>query len=149
MFQARPIFGWGYDTYNLYASQFIGSVGSIVFESYHTSHNTYLTILAELGLPALLLYLTPVTWWLLLSLKVLPRMPRSGLCSWHLLALLWLLMLDHFIVSNFMDMIRFNLFGTTIWWMALGFIADLVYPRLKPGDIGAPQWASQPEPALP
>jgi hypothetical protein len=55
-------------------------------------------------------------------------LPRQGFWSVSLLALLWLLILDHFIVSNFMDMIRFNWFGTTIYWMALALIATLVAP---------------------
>lgn len=143
MILAEPLRGWGYDNYNLYAIQFISSVGNLVFESYHTSHNTYLTIMAEQGVPAFLIYIFPPLWWLLLSWKVRARLPRRGFLSWHLLALLWLLILDHFTVSQFMDMIRFNIFGTTIWWMALGLIANMVYSYLKPGDIGVPRWAYQ------
>jgi hypothetical protein len=36
-----------------------------------------------------------------------------------------------------MDMIRFRPFGTTMWWLALGLIANMVYPLLRlrsPGD---------------
>lgn len=144
MIQAKPLTGWGYDTYDLYDDQFRTRVGNLSGNQKVTSHNTYLSVMAEQGVPALLLYLFPTLWWLLLTLKVWRRMPKKGFMSWPLLALLWLLILDHFVVSNFMDMIRFNLFGTTIYWMALGIIASMVYPYLESGDIAAPKWTLQP-----
>ncbi len=147
MIRARPLLGWGYDNYDLYNSQFKTSVGSIANHSTTTSHNTYLTLMAEQGVGALLLYVAPALWWLRLSLKVRLRLPRQGLYSRGLLALLWLLMLNHFIVSNFMDMIRFNMFGTTVWWMALALIANLVYAHLRPDDMGPAAWVRQGEPA--
>jgi O-antigen ligase len=142
MIASKPWTGWGYDTYDTYDEKFKVSVANIAAkEDAQTSHNTYLTVMAELGVPALLLVLFPAGWWLLLSKKVWQRLPKSGFQSWHLLAMLWLLMLDHFTVSNFMDMYRFNLFGTTVWWLALGLIANLVYPYLRPSDFGLPRWA--------
>jgi len=142
MIVRKPFTGWGYDTYDLADEQFRTRVTdlNLATDQDKTSHNTYLTIMAELGVPVLILYLFPAIWWLLLSTKVWHRLPQTGLQSWHLLAMLWLLILDHFTVSNFMDMVRFNLFGTTVWWMALGLIAGMVYPYLKPGDIGIPKW---------
>lgn len=143
MIAEKPWTGWGYGTYDFYDEQFRTRVGNLATSQDKTSHNTYLTLMAEMGVLAFLIYLFPMLWWLVLSRKAWRRLPRSGFLSWHLLAMLWLLMLDHFAVSNFMDMIRFNLFGTTIWWMALGLIAGLVYPYLEPSDIGAPRWAYQ------
>jgi hypothetical protein len=57
--------------------------------------------------------------------------------------MLWLLMLHIFVVTNFMDMIRFHPFGTCIWWMTLALIASMIQPYLKPGDIDAPRWVYQ------
>ena len=129
MIEQRPMFGWGYNNYDLYDAQFRTQIiNSVVKESSNTSHNTYLTVMAEQGIPALVFYLFPAGWWLLLSLLVWRRMPRHGFLSVTMLSLLWLVLLDHFVVSNFMDMIRFNWFGTTIWWMVLALIANLVAP---------------------
>lgn len=138
----KPFFGWGRDNYRLYAPQFITRVGNVALSFGYgvDSHNTYLTMMAELGLITFFLYIFPVGWWLMLSVKVWRRLPSHGFSSWHLLGMLWLLMVNVFIVSNFMDM-GFYSFGTTVWWMALGLIANLVYPYLKPDDIGAPSWA--------
>lgn len=144
MIQQKPWFGWGFDTYDLYDEDFKTRVGDLAIRKDQTSHNTYLLMISEIGLVSLPVYLFPAAWWLLVSLRVWRRMPNSGMQSWHLLALLWLLLIDHFLVSNFMDMIQANLFGTTIWWMALGLIASLLYPYVAAGELRAPEWINQP-----
>jgi O-antigen ligase len=141
MIRAKPLSGWGFFNYDHFDEQFKGRVGNFAVRYQdQTSHNTFLLIITELGFPGLLLYLFPAFWWLLLTRKVWRRLPEHGFRSWHLLAILWLLMLDHFTVNNFMEMIQSYPLGTTIWWLALGLIASLVYPYLKPSDLGAPQW---------
>jgi O-antigen ligase len=141
MIRERPLLGWGFFNYDTYDERFKERVGNIAVRyQAQTSHNTFLLIIAELGVPALLLYLFPAFWWLRLTRKIWRRLPERGLRSYHLLALLWLLMLDHFTVNNFMEMIQSYPLGTTVWWLALGLIASLVYPHLKPSDFGVPQW---------
>jgi O-antigen ligase len=144
MTETKPFFGWGRGDYRLHSQQFITQVGNISLSLGYgvASHNTYLTMMAELGLITFFLYIFPVGWWLMLSIKVRRRLPSRGFSSCRLLGMLWLSMLNVFIVSNFMDMGWF-VFGTTLWWMALALIANLVYPYLKPDDIGAPSWARQ------
>jgi O-antigen ligase len=137
MVESKPLFGWGYDTYDIYDDEFKEPVGDIPVRSDNTSHNTYMTLVVELGLFALLLYLFPVTYWLLASLSVWGRLPPHGFWSRRLLGIFWLVVVAHVIASNFMDMIRFRPFGTTMWWLALGLIANMVYPLLRlrsPGD---------------
>ncbi len=128
MTQIKPAFGWGYGTLNQNIQQYYQRVGdATIAKGFVTSHNTYLTILVELGLVGFLLYLFPAVWWLVLTVRVWRRMPRAGLWSRSLLAVLWLAALSSFIVSNLMDM-RFFPIGLTLWWMMLGLIANLVYP---------------------
>ncbi len=144
MIRAKPFYGWGYNNYRPYRVQFVTRVGNIpATVGYETqSHNTYLTILAELGMIGFFLYMFPAGWWLILSVKVRRRLPQEGFWSWRLVAMLWLLILHMFIVSNFMDMIgTASPFGVTLWWTALGMIASIVHSHLTPGDIGHPDWA--------
>jgi O-antigen ligase len=143
MIEAKPLWGWGFGNYDHHDYQFYTRVGNISVGQDRTSHNTYLSIMAEMGLIGFFLYIFPVGWWFVLSIKSWRRLPQDGFWSWPLLVMLWLLLLDHIIVSNFMDMFRFNHFGTTILWMALGLIADMVYPYLRPGDVGAPRSVRQ------
>ena len=134
MIEAKPVWGWGYGNYDLYDRQFQTRVADIAVAHDGTSHNTYLTIVAENGLVAFFFYILPVGWWFVLSIKVWRRLPRDGFWSRQLLAMLWFSLAHIFIVSSFMDMVRNHPFGTTVCWMALGFVANLVYPYLKPGD---------------
>ncbi len=138
MFQQKPILGWGYETLDQNIQHFYRRVGEAsITTSVVTSHNTYMTVLTELGLIGFTLYMFPVIWWLVLSFKVWPRMPKEGLWSRSLLAGLWLVMLFNFTVSNFMDMRWFET-GITLWWMILGLIANMVYPYLKGRSIEEP-----------
>jgi len=136
MVELKPVFGWGYETLDQNIQQFYRRVGEASLSRIVTSHNTYMTILTELGLVGFIFYLFPVAWWLVLSLRVWRRMPKNGLWSRALLAVFWLALLFQFIVSNFFDMRWFEI-GLTLWWMTLGFIANMVYPYLKGRDSRA------------
>lgn len=133
MCKERPFFGWGYNRSRYYVSQYKAPVGEISVRGRWniTSHNTYLTIMTELGVFALLIYLFPLGWWLLKSLQARRRLPGAGFLGWRLVVVLWLAMLHMFIVSNSMDMISHNPFGTTLWWIALGLIATVVSSHLR------------------
>jgi O-antigen ligase len=144
MVKAKPLFGWGYGTYDQYDNQFKTRVGDIPVRADSTSHNTYLTIMAELGVIGFLFYVFPLAYWLVLSLKAWRWLPQRGFWSRKLLSMLWLAIMAHIIVSNLMDMIRFHSFGTTIWWLTLGLIANMVYPVWKSSDLGAPSREQQP-----
>ena len=130
MIERQPITGWGYESYNLYWEKFKTRVEEIPVQTGGTSHNTFLTMMAELGIPTFLIYATPVGWWLFQSWRLRRRLARAGPLSLRLVACLWVAALFSFSVSNFMDMIRFNYFGTTIFWLAIGLIATVVGPVL-------------------
>jgi O-antigen ligase len=131
MFRMKPVWGWGYETLDDHVQQFYRQVGEAsILRHQITSHNTYLTILTELGLVGFILYMFPVVWWFVLSIRVWRRLPKDGLWSRSLLAVLWLAILFQFTVSNFIDMRWFEI-GLTLWWLTLGLIANVVYPYLR------------------
>lgn len=131
MVQIKPVWGWGYETLDQNIQSYYRRVGeATIVTRLVTSHNTYLTILTELGLVGLVLFAFPVLWWFVLSFRVWRRMPKEGNWSRALLASLWLVMLFNFTVSNFMDMRWFPI-GLTLWWLVLGLVANMVYPYLK------------------
>jgi len=144
MIKLKPIFGWGYGNLERYIRPFLRRLGGniSIVNADMSSHNTYLTIAAETGLIGFVAYIFPFVWWLRLTVKVLPRMRRKGLWSRSLLIVLWLIVLNHVVVSNFIDMRHFA-FALTLWWMTLGLIADMVFPYMEPGDTGVPRWARQ------
>jgi O-antigen ligase len=138
MVEEKPLFGWGYGNYDRYDNQFKTAVGEIIVRSDSTSHNTYLTVMAEMGLIAFLFYVFPLVYWLVYSMKSWQWLPQRGFWSRRLLFILWLVIIAHIVVSNFMDMIRFNEFGTTMWWLTLGLIASMVYPLQRSDDLRVP-----------
>jgi len=89
-----------------------------------------MTVLTELGLVGFILYMFPVVWWFVLSIRVWRRIPKEGFWTRPLLGSLWLIMVFNFIVCNFFDMRWFGI-GLVLWWMVLGLIANMVYPYLK------------------
>lgn len=124
MFEAKPLFGWGYSNFDRFDRQFQTRVGDLISPSKdHASHNLYLTIVAEQGVIGILLYLAPMLWWLGQSSKALPKLPPDGFWSRKLLVIFWLLIIFHIIVNNFSNMRV--VFGLGMWWITLGFIANL------------------------
>ena len=133
---ARPVFGWGYDNYNLHVARYTQNVGSIQFEKIHSSHNSTMTILAELGLVGLVLSALPVLHWLRRSLRIRRLMPQQGFEGWPFLVMLWLCVLNLFAVSCFSDIVSAaNPTGMVFFWMALGLIASLVDPYYERGQL--------------
>lgn len=141
MIQSKPLFGWGYENFDRYDSQFL-SVEDEILLGYgeSTSHNTFLTIIAEMGLVGFLIFHFPYFWWLVLNIRIIRRMPRDGFWSWRLLVLLWSVILFYVTVASFVDM-RFSPFALTLTWLALGLIASIVRTYLQQDDVGAPAWA--------
>jgi O-antigen ligase len=126
MFEAKPFFGWGYENFDGYDRQFQGRVWDLVnAKQDSTSHNMYLTLLAEQGIIGITLYLAPVGYWLFQTIKLKEAMYVQNFRRWNLLILLWLNILFHIIVNNFSDM--WVVFGLGMWWLSLGLIGNLIY----------------------
>jgi O-antigen ligase len=137
MVEIKPVLGWGYETLDQNIAHYYRRVGEASLSRIVTSHNTYMTILTELGMVGFIFYLFPVLWWFLLTLRVWGRMLKKGLWSRSLLAGFWLALLFQFTISNFFDMRWFEI-GLTLWWLTLGLISNMVYPYLKGRDINRP-----------
>jgi O-antigen ligase len=126
--QSNPLFGVGFGNHDLYDEQFRTRVFDLAVNEAHTSHNTYLLFMAEMGLTGFFFYFVPTAYWFLRSRSTWRRLPPLGFRSWRMLGILWLVILDQITVSNFTDIIQSNLFGTTMWWLTLALIASLVDP---------------------
>ena len=126
MIQIKPIFGWGFNTLNDHISQFYRVVGAAsMYHGLITSHNTYLTILTEMGVIGLILYIFPILWYFFKTIRIWQQVPANGDWNRKLLAVLWLFLIAYFIVSNIIDM-RFFPFTISLWWMTLGLIANML-----------------------
>lgn len=126
MIQEKPIFGWGYRNAELYDEQFRDRVMGLVDSKAQSSHNTYLLIAAEMGIPGMMLYYLPTALLLYLTFKYWRRLPDKLIGSRSLVLMLWLLIFDHAIVGFFTDMIQSPFFNTAVWWLVLGLIANAI-----------------------
>ncbi|MGB7875299.1 MAG: O-antigen ligase family protein [Anaerolineales bacterium] len=133
MFEAKPIFGWGYANFDRYDRQFQGRFGDLVNpdEKDHTSHNMYLTLLAEQGVVGFILLQLPVLWLLFRTIKLRSTFAQKGLKSRNMTYLLWLVYLSFFIVMNFAPIVV--VFGLGLYWVTLGLISNNLqsYSRVK------------------
>jgi O-antigen ligase len=139
MIGTKPFFGWGYGDYDRHAWQFQTRVRNHVAINRHASHNSYIAVAAEMGLPAFFLLMFPVLWWLMLTPRVWPHMPKEGFWSRSLLIVFWMVILDHVLVNFFSDM-RHSSYGMSMWWITLGLIANMVDAYLQPEDMRMPKW---------
>lgn len=134
MFLAKPIFGWGYNQYDRYDWRFMRRVSNVAPTKWDiekgTSHNSFLTMLAETGLVGFALYFIPVIGWLILSLKALPRLPKTGFWSWRLIIIAWLPIVFQLVTAQTVDY-RFFLVPLTVMWLILGIIASITQRYLN------------------
>lgn len=133
MFEAKPLFGWGYQNFERYDRRFQGRVLDLGNDNKdHANHNAYLTILAEQGLIGLGLYIATPLLLLARSLRVQRQLPADGLWSRKLLVLLWLAIINIVVQNSFTP--AWVTYGLGLWWLILGLIAVLVY-RVQPVSV--------------
>jgi len=128
MFEAKPVFGWGYDNFDRYDLQFQGRVGDLInpVDKDLTSHNMFLTLLAEQGLVGFTLFLAPVLWLLIRTIGIHSRLPKNGLKSRNMTYLLWLVNFSFIIEMNFHPI--GIAFGLGLYWVTLGLISNSLQP---------------------
>ena len=125
MFEAKPLLGWGYESFDRFDREFQKQVGDLIYpEKDHASHNLYLTTLAEQGIVGFLLFLGPTFYWLFRSVSQRLLLPARGLISRRLLGILWMIIFAHVLVNNFSRMLV--PFGLGLAWLTLGLIASIV-----------------------
>lgn len=143
MFYAKPFLGWGFGNYDRYDWKFMERVGNAAPTDWDiskgTSHNTYLTILAETGIVGFFLQFFPVIWWFRWTIKVFPRLPREGFWSRRLLVMIWLSIVFYLIATQVIGA-RFFWYSIGTLWFSLGLVANMVQAYLRPEDFGVPDW---------
>ena len=123
MYAARPIVGFGYENFDRYDYAFQSRIGDLYTpDKDHASHNVFLTIMAEQGTVGIVLFLGPVAYWAVRTIRARRRIPWRGVVSGRLLATLWVAMIAQIIVHNFSRLQ--TSFGFGLWWLVLGVIGS-------------------------
>ena len=118
----KPLWGWGYATYDLYDWQYMEPVGSIKATNYElasaTSHNSYLTILAETGIVGFSLYMLPTLYYFIRSIFAWRKVKDKAYLS-----VLWMMIFMVNLAAQTADF-RFFPFVLGYWWFALALVAN-------------------------
>jgi O-antigen ligase len=120
--ERKPITGWGYGSFNT-----VKNTANIPTDNYealifNTSHNTFLTILVELGLVGILLFLVP---WAAVYTRVLSATRHVGPDRWLFVAAAATLPV-YFISASTFD-VRFFSFVPAQPWIVLGVARRLLF----------------------
>ncbi len=129
MIKYSPIYGIGYNNLTSNLDKFATKVEG--FASKHVdSHNTYLSLAAQLGLVGFFLYTFPFLYWLKTTVQVWPRLPKTGFASRGFVVMLWMAILYHIVVANTADFRHgaSSIIAVSLWWVTLALIANQVYP---------------------
>lgn len=125
MIQAKPLFGWGYENFNRYDFQFYRRVGDLVNpDKDHSSHNFFLTLLAEQGILGFMLFLFPFGYWFSLTAKTMHTMPLDGFFSRKFTSILWLFLLG-FLILNLFQSMRVP-YALGLMWVCLGLLGTVI-----------------------
>ena len=126
MFEVHPIFGWGYRQMDVHFVEYLRQIPYFVQVNYigGVSHFTLLTILVELGVVGLALYVIPIIIILRRSVRASRLMPRKGFWSRELVAVIWITITVFLWTSSTMDMKYFP-FALSLFWFLLGVLSSL------------------------
>lgn len=137
MIRDEPLAGFGYGNFERFDERYKQRVGDIPLIVGGSAHNTYLNLLAELGIPATLLYLSAPIFLLVISYRLRRQHSTSPRVDWRFIAILWLAILDQFVVNNFLEIIHSSLWATSLWWITLGLIAFTLENVRSAEPVGA------------
>jgi len=134
----QPLVGFGYGNFERFDERYKQRVGDIPLILGGSAHNTYLKLLVEFGIAATLLYLAPPILLLALSYRLWQRHRGSPLVDWRFISVLWLALLDQFVVNNFLEIIQSSFWATSLWWLTLGLIVIELERLRDPEAVPSP-----------
>jgi hypothetical protein len=124
----RPVFGWGYGRYDEVKNANTPYAGPLAASVYRfTSHNTYLTILVELGITGLVLAYLP---WVVVTFSAVRRFSWMPYPPWYTLSLLGIV--GVVAVTAFTTDMRFFSFVPGLAWCCIGLLRRGLWARTTP-----------------
>jgi O-antigen ligase len=115
LFEKRPAFGWGYSTFD--QAKFLVPTTQPVVVQTTTSHDTFLTVLSELGVTGLALLVLP---WLVLPWRAVVAASRRIVEPWIVAACVGSIVV--YVIGAFTYDTRFFSFVIALPWIAAGLL---------------------------
>lgn len=129
----RPLLGWGYGQYDEAKTKSEVDTGSLSEEAlyFYTSHNTFLTILVELGIAGIVLAFLP---WLIIVGQTVQKPFATSYPVWYTLSLVGVI--GVVVITAFTTDMRFFSFVPALAWIAVGLLRrGLWTEQLASGDV--------------
>jgi O-antigen ligase len=116
----KPILGWGYGQYDEAKTRLDTNSGNLPEQSlyFYTSHNTFLTVLVELGILGLMLMLLP--WSIVVGENLRRARAPSGSLGWLTVSLMAILAV--YVLTALTTDMRFFSFVPALSWVAVGLL---------------------------
>jgi O-antigen ligase len=118
--EEKPVLGWGYGQYDFAKGTLETSTGSLSEESLYayTSHNTFLTIVVELGIVGLLVLVLP--WAIVVAQSIRQARAGIGFPAWLTVSLIGTLAV--YVLAALTSDTRFFSFVPATAWVAIGLL---------------------------
>lgn len=125
MFLDRPIFGFGYKTFNRVSPEYFYEISGIPLRGRGVaSHNTLLTTLVELGIVGFIPLLLIFFYIFRHSIRLYHRLPSNPFLGKGLVAIFWGMSIVFMINIQFIEM-RFFLIPNSLFFLLAGIIVGL------------------------
>jgi O-antigen ligase len=127
--EQRPLLGWGYGQFDKAKNNIEVDTGSLPAASLYdyTSHDTFLTILVELGIIGLTLAFLP---WIVVVWSTMRRFSIMPYPSWYTLSLLAII--GVVTLTAFTTDMRFSSFVPALAWCAVGLLRRGLWNQASP-----------------
>lgn len=136
MFIDRPLMGVGYNSYREHSGQYLQPIKGIPYKGNVSSdnqlHDSWISILVELGLVGMSFVLFILFSFFTISIKLYSILPREGFYSKKLIVIFWAISVVYFINSMLIQM-NYFLFPNSTFYLMCGILVGL-YKRMKTGD---------------
>lgn len=131
MISKKPVFGFGYNRFKLEAPKYFTAVEGVPFNIGKglQSHNTFLIILAELGLVGLSIYFMLMGSIFKMSKRLYYQLPSEGFLGKNLVIVFWGVCIVYFIGMQFREM-QYNIFPNGLFFLFAGILSGF-YQRLQ------------------
>lgn len=127
MFLKKPVLGFGFNTFRDYSPKYLHTIKGIPFrgwEEHLSLHDTLASILVELGLIGLGLFILIIFYILKISINLYRRLPSGVFLGKGLVAVFWGIFVVFAVNIQFIEM-RFFMFPNSLFFLLAGIIVGL------------------------
>lgn len=133
MAKQNPLFGVGYGRFNSEWENYVTHNKYISPKDFDGNHNTFLGLLAEIGLVGFIFYLTIFYYLSRMCVAIYMKLDKTNVIDKSFVVLVLAMVASYFVTAQFVD-IRFQQFQSTIMFLFFGIAASLYSKTVQSGS---------------